>query len=116
MTTDRTFAAYWRGRDAIEGDRCPFTEGTPEANAWRHGYYTMLGEDRPELWRPMTDAEVAAAFAVTRCEPGPRVRVIVWASGRVRSSCVLGGHGRRTEVGGPRISRKAGGPAIGYLP
>jgi len=74
MTTDRTFAAYWRGRDAIEGDRCPFTEGTPEANAWRHGYYTMLGEDRPELWRPMTDAEVAAAFAALNDDRRPKPR------------------------------------------
>jgi len=60
---DRTFAAFYRGRDAIEGDACPYAKDTPEARAWEHGYWTMMAGDRPELRRPMTDDEVRAAFA-----------------------------------------------------
>jgi len=63
MTTDRTFAAYWRGRDSIAGDVCPYAEGTPEARAWEHGHSVMLTEGDPSLRTPMTDAELEEAFA-----------------------------------------------------
>jgi hypothetical protein len=58
MTTDDAFAAYWAGRDAIEGDENPHPEASALWRAWRHGYLTEYGERRP-----MTNAEVEAAFA-----------------------------------------------------
>jgi hypothetical protein len=63
MTTDRTFAAYWRGRDSIAGDVCPYAKDTPEARAWEHGYWTMMAEDDPSLRTPMSTDEVTRRFA-----------------------------------------------------
>jgi hypothetical protein len=44
---------------------------------------------KPNLYqrpaRTVEQAMIAASIRVTRCERGPRVRVMGWASGRVRS-------------------------------
>ncbi len=45
---------------------------------------------RPRLPERLKVADrIAASISVTRCEPGPRVRVMDWASGRVRSGIVV---------------------------
>jgi hypothetical protein len=65
MVDDATFAAFWMGKDSIRGDKCPFPAGTPKANAWEHGYWSMMAEEEPELRTPMTDEEVRAAWPKT---------------------------------------------------
>jgi hypothetical protein len=55
---DRTFRAFYAGKDAIPGDRNPYKPGTAEWDAWENGFASEYGERTP-----MTDEEVRAAFA-----------------------------------------------------
>ncbi len=57
MTTD-PFLAFYEGKDAIPGDVNPYPEGSACWHAWQHGFSSEWDERRP-----MTDEEVAEAFA-----------------------------------------------------
>ncbi len=59
MTIDSVFAAFYAGKDSAPGDRNPYPEGTACRHAWAHGHEREHGGTT----RPMTDAEVAEAFA-----------------------------------------------------
>jgi hypothetical protein len=64
MTTSDPFLAFYEGKDAIPGDVNPYPEGSACWHAWRHGHSAECGERRP-----MTDGEVAAAFAALARKP-----------------------------------------------
>jgi len=57
-TCDALTRAFYAGKDAIPGDANPYKPGTPDWNAWANGFSSEWDERTP-----MTDDEVAAAFA-----------------------------------------------------
>jgi len=69
MTTETTFAAYWRGRDAVPGDANPFKPDTPEWRAWNHGFESEYGERTP-----MSEDEVTRRFAELNWKASARSR------------------------------------------